>query len=519
MRNLNFLIMGAILSVSFPQEKTQAQPPGTTPRESIKPGTPAGPEILPLPKVDELPKRAPYSSNSVSGPIYNHATDNAKAFPIDLATAIRLADAQSPLNAIALARVRAAQARQDMANLLIVPNFSFGPGYFRHDGVDQNRRGDMFQVSRQNAYGLGGPSLRVETADVIFEPLIRQQQLMAYGENARAVRNRTQLEAAIAYLQLLHIHAQIAINSEILDRVNQMLERAQVADKAGLSKTKGDVNRALTELYLRKQERILLEGQAGGQAARLAKVLLLPPDTLLVPADMGIFPLVLIPQDKNLEDLLEITVAMRPELSRSKFIAGATNESLNKAKKLPFLPKLQLDYLGGVFGGGKNQFIGDTALREDILLQATWEVKNFGLGNAAQIRERRAEFEAALSEVAEVQAGVTAEVTEAARLAGARFETLVAAQKAVVQVEELYRKLLATSFGMIGPREQYDALEPLLAIQEINRARNNYLSEVIGFNRAQFELYMAIGQPPMEALDGAEKKDLTTPVLRSNPKP
>jgi hypothetical protein len=172
-----------------------------------------------------------------------------------------------------------------------------------------------------------------------------------------------------------------------------------------------------------------------------------------------------------------------------------------------------MDYLGGVFGGGKNGFIGDTGGREDILLQANWELRNFGLGNLAQIRERRAQLEESLFEVTEVQAITTAEVAESARIAAAKFETLESAQKAVVQVEELYRKLLATSFGLISPREEYDALEPLLAIQEINRARNLYLAEVLDFNRAQFELYMAIGEPPLAALDNAKKTDLPVQAL------
>jgi outer membrane protein TolC len=170
--------------------------------------------------------------------------------------------------------------------------------------------------------------------------------------------------------------------------------------------------------------------------------------------------------------------------------------------------------VGGVFGAGKNSFIGDTALREDILLQANWELRNFGLGNAAMIRERRAQLDGSLAEVVEVQAQVTAEVAEAARVAGARFATLESAQKAVREVEELYRKLLASSFGMVGPRETYDALEPLLAIQEINRVRNLYINEVTEFNKAQFTLYMAIGQPPLEGLDNAETTDLPVPPIQ-----
>lgn len=467
--------------------------------------------VLPIPKLETQNGRKPYSS-ARERPVNNYANEQSKAYPIDLATSIRLADSNSPLIAIAQARVRAAQARQDLANLLFVPSFSFGPGYFRHDGVDQGRRGDTFIVSRSNAYGLGGPSLRVDTAEAIFEPLVRMQQLRATGETARAVRNKTQLYAANNYYELVRVHGKLAINNEVLDRINQMIDRAQIADKAGLSKTKGDLNRAMTELFLRKQERIDLEGQAGAAAARLAKVLLLPPETLLVPTE-GIYPLLLISQDKTLENLIELAVMNRPELNASRFVAGAAGERLRMAKNQPLIPRLQLDYLGGMFGGGINGFIGNTGGREDILLQANWELRNFGLGNLAMIRERKAQLEESLSEVTEVQAVITAEVAESARIAAAKFETLESAQKAVTQVEELYKKLLATSFGLVSPREEYDALEPLLAIQEINRARNLYLAEVIDFNRAQFELYMAIGEPPLAALDGAKKKDLQVPAL------
>ncbi len=474
-------------------------------------------EGLPPPRSDGERKRLAYATRE-NRPVDNHATEEVNAYPIDLATAIQLADANSPLIRIAQARMGAAQARKDLAELLFVPTLKFGPGYFRHDGVDQNRRGDVFQVSRSNSFALGGPSLNIDTAEAIYLPLVRLQQLNASRENARAVRNRTQLSAADSYFDLLSIHGRLAINSEILDRVGQMLERAKVADKAGLSKTKGDVDRALTELYLRRQERIRLEGQAGAAAARLAQVLLLPPETFLVPSEMGIYPLVLIPSDRSIEDLIETAVANRPELASSRFMAGAANESLRLAQKEPLIPRLNLDYVGGVFGGGRNSFIGDTSSREDLLLQMNWELRNFGFGNAAQIRERRAQLDISLSEVVQTQAVVTAEVTEAARLAAALFDTLEAAQKAVIQVEELYRKLLASSFGMFGPRETYDALEPLLAIQEINRARNNYLNEVIEFNKSQFELYMAIGEPPLEALDGAQRVELGIPAVPTGEK-
>jgi hypothetical protein len=53
----------------------------------------------------------------------------------------------------------------------------------------------------------------------------------------------------------------------------------------------------------------------------------------------------------------------------------------------------------------------------------------------------------------------------------------------------------------------------LLAIQEISRVRNLYITEVTEFNKSQFTLYMAIGQPPLEALEGAEYTELSVPPV------
>ena len=43
------------------------------------------------------------------------------------------------------------------------------------------------------------------------------------------------------------------------------------------------------------------------------------------------------------------------------------------------------------------------------------------------------------------------------------------------------------------PQQQYDALEPLLAIQTIAQARTLYLTEVLDYNRWQLRLYTVLG--------------------------
>jgi outer membrane protein TolC len=281
-----------------------------------------------------------------------------------------------------------------------------------------------------------------------------------------------------------------------------MLRRAEAADRAGLNKTPADVPRAQTEVSLRRQEAIDIQGRAAVVSARLAQLLLLDPAVDLAPADPAAVPVTLVP-DMPLPDLVAMAAAYRPELAANRALAAAAGERLRQAQLAPFIPRLELSYSGGTFGGGRNSDLSNFKGRGDGTAAATWEFRNLGLGNIALARERGAQVNAASAHVIEVQAQVSAEVAADAKVSAFRLRTLGVAQDAVRQAIEMYRRLEASSFGMTGPKAQYDALEPLLAIQALNQARLQYLTEVIEYNRAQFRLYTALGQPPLCALPGA----------------
>lgn len=421
--------------------------------------------------------------------------------PIDLPTALRLVDASNPTVAVARARVAEARARQRQADFLWLPNIGPSAIYQRHDGQIQDVAGNVFTTSKQSLLAGGGVIARVETSDALFLPLIARRQTQAEAAAARATINNIELEVASSYLDLLSVHAAIAINADTLARAQEMLRRAEAADQAGLNKTAADVPRARTEVNLRRQEGMDLKGRAAVASARLTQLLLLDPSLDLVPADPNVVPVTLVPEGP-LPEMIATASAYRPEMAAFRSLAAAAQERLRQAQFAPFMPRLEAAYVGGTFGGGRNDQFSNFGPRGDAAAAATWEFRNFGLGNIAIARERGAQLSAANSRISEIQAQVSAEVVSNAKQAHYRLETLTAAQDAVRQAIEMYRRLEASSFGMTGPRAQYDALEPLLAIQALNQARLQYLNEIIEYNRAQFRLYTALGQPPLCALPG-----------------
>lgn len=433
--------------------------------------------------------------------------------PIDLPTVLRLARANNPFIAIAQARAAEAYARQEQAEALCLPNLSGGAAYARHDGQIQNSRGEVFTSSRSSLFGNAGLVASFRTADAVFQPLVARQLAGAASAAAQSVNNDVQLEAAVVYFELVRVHAALAINAELLAKATEMLRRAQAADAAGVSKTKADPNRAAAEVALRQEDRVALQGRAAAVSARLAQLLLLAPGADLVPLDSTVLPLTVVPLESHLDALLALAQRQRPDAAEAAQHVGAADARVRHARYGPLLPRLDVGYGGGYFGGGQNNDVASFSGRGDGFGAVVWELNNLGFGNRAQVREREAQALQAQLGVAATQARIGAEVAAAYKVMKLRHDNLKVGQEAVKQAEETWRKLEASSFGLATPQRLYDPLEPLLALQALAVTRNQYLNQVIEYNRAQFQLYTALGQPPEDGLAQLVAEPLAVPVI------
>jgi outer membrane protein TolC len=447
--------------------------------------------------------------------------------PIDLPYALRLVNASNPTIEVARQRVAEAYAVQMQADVLWVPNLwlggnphaaAFVPTFFHHDGLWQNARGLVFPTTKSFYFFPAGMSLEVSTADAFFAPRITRNAVTAAQQHARAVSQDIQLDVALAYLDLLRAHGALAINNEALRRSEEMYRYAESAFRNGLGKTGADPNRARTEVDLRRQERYRLQEQAAVASARLAQLLLVDPTVDLIPADQTVLPLVLVKPEATFDDLLATAMTTRPELAEFQALIRVALERWRQEKWRPLLPILQTFFYEGLYGGGGGGTLGTNGAipsgrREDFIAQVSWEFQNLGFGNYARMRREEARYKASQAELIEWQARVAAEVVAAAKIARQREYTLRPAQDGVRQAEIMWRKLEAIRFGVLGPARQYDPLETLLAIRALFEARMTYLDNVIEFNRAQFRLFWAMGQPPMDATPGTLA--LRTPVVPS----
>ena len=443
------------------------------------------------------------------------------ALPIDLPYALHLVNANNPTIAIARERVEQAYERLREAQVLWLPNLWAGgnpnnpttlPEVYHHDGNLQNARGDVFRVDKNAVFLGAGAGLNFEVADALFAPRVARQLTAAEAARSRAVTDNIQLDVALTYLDLLRGYGALAVNAETLANAETMLRYANAGVKNGLAKP-ADANRAAAEVEFRRQERIDLEGQAAAVSAHLAQLLLLEPTVDLRPADAAVLPITLVPDAPSVDDLVGIGLMNRPELAADRALVSAALETWRGARWRPLIPTIQLTYYGGNYAGG-TPGVGDLGSRNDLYAQAVWQLNNLGLRDVFEARGYRSAYREANLRVVETSAQVAAEVTAAAKLTEARGATLPDAQEDVRQAELMWKRLLASTFGLGGEKgNNYQPLEALLAEQQLNQARLQYLDEVVNYDRQQFRLYWALGQPPESSLPCATVRPVQVPVL------
>jgi outer membrane protein TolC len=455
------------------------------------------------PAADQLPPEPP-------PPPADPAALGGDVLPIDLATALRLVDANNPTVNLARLRYQEALIRQQEADVQWIPNLYTGPAYNRHDGQIQNAAGLVFPTSKSNFFEGGQLAIDVSTADALFLPLVARRLTAAEAAAAAATSHNIQLDVALAYLELVRAYGALAVNGEILSKSEYMLRAADAAVGAGESSSAADANRVRTEVELRRQERRDLEAQAAQASARLTQLLALRPSVNLKPADPAAVPVTLVDLHGDLDEMAAVGLMNRPELAQSRALTDAALERWRQARATPFLPHLDVSYSAGTFGGGQNGRIGDFAGRGDGLAQAIWELRNFGAYDVLQARERRTQYNEATAHTLEVEAQVAEEVVAAAKTARARWSALPNGGEGVKQAEEMWRKLREVAFQM-ADRRRFDPIPPVLAVQALAAARYRYLNEIIDYNEEQFRLYTAMGQPPLEALNRLQKEAATAP--------
>lgn len=533
------------LSSAGPDAKSNVRPSQKSPSE--KPAPPGG-EVIDL-------KPPPLEPGDLR-------------FPINLGTALRLADARPLIVAGAQASAWAAEGQLQLAKVLWVPTLNFGFDYTRHDGYgpDFNRGinvpqgenalgqpsyGNLGHPLNQNInyfYGgsgftytpsipdyfidpVPGPALipvpqQQFLSDMIFQPLYRRQQLNSARWGIQHAKNEALFETAKAYF---NVHRYRGLYAGTLYTV--VSGRKLVEMIAALSKDlvqTVEVERARNLLADLEQRAVSARQNWRRSSADLTRILRLDPRAVVEPLEHDHLQITLIDPDRSLDDLIPIGLTNRPELAAHQAIVQATLVAIRREKLRPLLPSVlingfQTPYemieVGGM-GEGSGGKLNLWNYRNDITPQVLWAADSLGLGNLARIKEQRGMSSQAIVKLFEAQDKVAADVTEAQA-------DVQAAAAGIVQAERELRAALINYNGNVeGLKETkrfgevliqiFRPQEVVFALQLLKTAFDHYFDTVADYNIAQFELFHALGYPARE-LSYARRPGAVLPVNTARP--
>ena len=269
---------------------------------------------------------------------------------------------------------REAWARQQAANVLWLPSLQAGMNYYHHDGLLQQARSNVFDVSRTSinpgfgtrAIGTGVPAVpgvfaRFAVSDAIHRPEIAAWQTDARSHASDATRNQVLLDTALAYLNLLEAYQRKAIAQESLANARELanLTRSFAETGQGLQ---ADADRAATELTVRQNAVEQAQEAVGVASARLAQQLSIDPSREILPAEPVLIPLDLISCEQTPHELVALGLRTRPELAENCALVQAAAKELERVRQAPLLPSVLLGMSYGGFGGGQGEALEEPDL-------------------------------------------------------------------------------------------------------------------------------------------------------------
>jgi outer membrane protein TolC len=529
--------------------------------QTLSPGTggqgPQAPESAPMPR--PLAPGSPEAPSQVS-PAYPPAncTDPAKVLqgpalseggmpqrmppaqpdageqplPINLATALRLADARPLLIAAAQARLREALAVWDQTRVYWLPNTYVGADYYGHVGPAEGVSGNQFTNDRSQFLAGGGLYAMVATTDAIFEPLAQRQVVRARESQVQAARNDALLAVAEAYFSVQQARGQLSGAEDVVAKSRDLARR--IADLGKTLTAPVEINRALTQLADMRQVVAAMREQWEVASADLTLVLRLNPAAVVIPLEPPHVQVTLVSPQEAVDNLIPIGLMSRPELAANQALVRATLMRLKEERWRPLIPSVVLmgtpaqmtagGYLmGGIYGSGLAPGHGNPwGGRFDPNVQVLWELKNMGFGNRALIRQRQAQVDEATIELFHVQDRVAAEV---ARAHAQVKWSAVRAREAETQLQQAQINFAGNLRGLEETSRIEKTLvlvirpqEAVASLRQLYRAYENYFATVNEYNRAQFRLFRAMGYPA-EILACERTPGEVQPVDTSRPAP
>ncbi len=439
-------------------------------------------------------------------------------FVIDLATTIKLGGGTALEVQIAREKAYQAQVNWSKSRLLLLPTIWYGLNWNHHDGTIQTTPGQVIETSRSSLYSGGGAgfegqpitsngtgpgnfAFNLSIAEAHYKPLEQLQISRAANAAERGTRNDIMRDLAVRYADILQARSELANYNVGRDTSRKLVNVTTNFSDVGLG-SPAEVYRAKTEeaqwiVKVKEAERKVIVSTTS-----LAEILQLDPAVQLLPAEVQLVPVTIVDENLSVQELIMIGLAERPEMAEYRALAESRLIRFRQERARPFLPYLQLAGSVGSFGGGTGSDIINQRTRDDIVASMVWEFKNMGIGNYLINRRSKSEWRESQLKVERLQNRVIAEVLATAGDSASYRRQINAAESGLQAANKSYELNLERIRDAEGI-----PLELVQAIQARTDSQNRLTEAICNYNRAQYRLLHAIGQPSAIAMSNSDNNN------------
>ncbi len=288
-------------------------------------------------------------------------------YPIDLPTALMLADRANPEIGIARQGILASEAVQTLARSILVPNLNAGANLHIHNGPLQRSSGQILTLAEKSLYVGGGagtlaaetvkvPMVQISAAltDAIFEPLAARQRLAASRFHTSSTFNTILRDVSTGYIELMAAEARLAILQESYVNATEVAHTTSNFAEVGEAR-QADADRTQTEAALINSEVQLAIADRAVASAELCRLLNLDPSLRLTTVQGRPIPVLeLVDKSYSVEQLIGVAMRLRPDLAARNAEVAEMEAHYRQERVRPWLPTIMVGFSAGTLGGGSN---------------------------------------------------------------------------------------------------------------------------------------------------------------------
>lgn len=364
-------------------------------------------------------------------------------------------------------------------------------------GAVMNGNGRFFlDVNRGNFWAGLGLDAQWNFGNGIFKSKAATLRLQASGYETQAERNKVLLENIFAYYDLLVAQLYYKAYENLTQQADTVSRQIDIQVQAGL-RYQSELLLSKSNISHLKIEMLNSRSEYYRRSAELIKLLNLKPQTKLVSVDTILSPLQLV-STENISLVFDSVYRQRPEIKRMDLLLESLQWEKKTITRGLLIPQLRLgaynSYYGGLFkpvtpmdpaAYSKTNALYPTGA---INVALQWRVPLGRLVYAGDLKQYNAKISIHRTQTEQIQGQINEEIIAAReQVSVAKEQIQIALEGSHLTNEALQQSIQRQQLGTARPFEIFQAQELYIS------SRLDYLKAVAAYNKAQYALYVAMG--------------------------